>query len=248
MIDWSIAVPSFFTALVEWVEAFTIVLAVSLSIGWRGGIGAALAGLATLAVLTLVAGRLLATGIDIGWVQLTVGVFLTLFGVRWLAKAIARHAGLKPLHDEQVEFEQTRGKLTGGELTGDWVAGWTIAYKGVLLEGLEVWLVVVALGMRTPDGAGMASSAGAALAALALTCAVGAAVRAPLQRVPENAIKFAVGAMIAAFGTYWTMEGIGGSAIWPLSDWTLPLLGGFYLVSGLAIAMVFRMRVRQGLA
>lgn len=66
MIDWSIAVPSFLTALVEWVEALTIVLAVSLSIGWRGAAGAALAGLATLAALTLAAGRLLATGIDIG--------------------------------------------------------------------------------------------------------------------------------------------------------------------------------------
>ena len=240
MIDWSIAVPSFLTALVEWVEAFTIVLAVSLSIGWRAAIGAALAGLATLAVLTLAAGQLLATGIDVGWVQLVVGVFLLLFGVRWLAKAVARHAGLKALHDEALEFEQTRARLTG-----DWVAGWTIAYKGVLLEGLEVWLVVVALGMKTGDASGMVSSAGAAVAALLLTIAVGAAVRAPLQRVPENAIKFAVGAMIVAFGTYWTMEGIGGPEVWPLSDWTLLLLGAFYLAAGLAVATAMRTRVRR---
>lgn len=243
VIDWSIAAPSFLTALVEWVEAFTIVLAVSLSIGWRAAIGASLAGLATLAVLTLAAGRLLATGLDVGWVQLVVGVFLLLFGVRWLAKAIARHAGLKALHDEAVEFEQTRASLTG-----EWWAGWTVAYKGVLLEGLEVWLVVVALGMKTADGAGMASSAGAALAALVLTCIVGAAVRAPLQRVPENAIKFAVGAMIVSFGTYWTMEGIGGPEVWPLSDWTLLLLGGFYLAGGLATATLMRARVSKAAA
>lgn len=247
MIDWSIAVPSFLTALVEWVEAFTIVLAVSLGVGWRCALGAALAGLATLAVLTLVAGRLLATGIDVGWVQLVVGVFLLLFGVRWLAKAVARHAGLKPLHDEALEFEQTRARLTG-----DWAAGWTVAYKGVLLEGLEVWLVVVALGARPTavGGSGMPSSAGAALAALLLTCAVGAAVRAPLRRVPENAIKFAVGAMIVAFGTYWTMEGIGGAEVWPLSDWTLLLLAVFYLLAGLAVATAMRWqqrrRLRQG--
>ena len=240
MIDWSIAVPSFLTALVEWVEAFTIVLAVSLSIGWRAAIGAALAGLATLAVLTLAAGQLLATGVDVGWVQLVVGVFLLLFGVRWLAKAMARHAGLKALHDEALEFEQTRARLTG-----DWVAGWTIAYKGVLLEGLEVWLVVVALGMKAGDASGMVSSAGAAVAALLLTIAVGAAVRAPLQRVPENAIKFAVGAMIVAFGTYWTREGIGGPEVWPLADWTLLLLGGFYLAAGLAVATAMRTRVRR---
>ena len=245
MIDWSIAVPSFLTALVEWVEAFTIVLAVSLTIGWRAAIGAALAGLATLAVLTAVAGRLLATGIDIGWVQLVVGVFLTLFGARWLAKAIARHAGLKALHDEAEEFEHTRRRMGG-----DWMANWAVAYKGVLLEGLEVWLVVVALGMNAGTGArvGMASSAGAAIAALVLTCVVGAAVRAPLQRVPENAIKFTVGAMILAFGTYWTMEGIGGGGIWPLSDWTLLLLGLFYGLAGLGAATVLRMRVRQGVA
>jgi uncharacterized membrane protein len=243
MIDWSIAVPSFLTALVEWVEAFTIVLAVSLSIGWRAAIGASLAGLATLAALTLAAGRLLATGVDIGWVQLVVGVFLLLFGVRWLAKAVARHAGLKALHDEALEFEQTRARLTG-----EWAAGWAVAYKGVLLEGLEVWLVVVALGMKTADGTGMASSGGAAIAALLLTCAVGAAVRAPLQRVPENAIKLTVGAMIVAFGTYWTMEGIGGSEVWPLSDWTLPILGAFYLAAGLAVAAAMRARVRRAAA
>jgi len=238
ILDWSIAVPSFLTALVEWVEAFTIVLAVSFSIGWRGAVGAALAGLATLAVLTALSGGLLATGIDIGVVQLLIGVFLMLFGVRWLAKAVARYAGLKPLHDEAVEFEQTRARLSG-----DWWAGWTIAFKGVLLEGLEVWLVVVALGMRTPGGAGLVSSIGAALAALVLTCLIGVAVRAPLQRIPENTIKFVVGAMIVSFGTYWTMEGIGGEAIWPYSDWTLLILGAFYLLAGLAIGAVMRRQV-----
>jgi uncharacterized membrane protein len=243
MIDWSIAAPSFLTALVEWVEAFTIVLAVSLSIGWRAAIGASLAGLATLTVLTLAAGRLLVTGLDIGWLQLVVGVFLMLFGVRWLAKAMARHAGLKALHDEAVEFEQMRASLTG-----EWAAGWMVAYKGVLLEGLEVWLVVVALGMKTADGTGIITSAGAALAALLLTCVLGAAVRAPLQRVPENAIKFTVGAMIVAFGTYWTMEGIGGPDTWPLSDWTLPILGAFYLLVGLAVATAMRTRVRRKIA
>jgi len=243
VIDWSIAAPSLLTALVEWVEAFTIVLAVSLSIGWRAAIGASLAGLATLTVLTLAAGRLLVTGLDIGWLQLVVGVFLMLFGVRWLAKAMARHAGLKALHDEAVEFEQMRASLTG-----EWAAGWMVAYKGVLLEGLEVWLVVVALGMKTADGTGIITSAGAALAALLLTCVLGAAVRAPLQRVPENAIKFTVGAMIVAFGTYWTMEGIGGPDTWPLSDWTLPILGAFYLLAGLAAATAMRTRVRRRIA
>lgn len=252
-LDWSVAVPSFLTALVEWVEAFTIVLAVSLGIGWRGAIGATLAGLATLVVLTLATGRLLSSGLDVVWLQLVVGVFLMLFGVRWLAKAIARQAGLKALHDETLEFQSTRASLTG-----EWAAGWLVAYKGVLLEGLEVWLVVVALGMKggptiepgslAPNAAAssalagnaFASSAGGAVAALVLTCLIGAVVRAPLQRVPENAIKFTVGAMITAFGTFWTMEGIGGATIWPLGDGTLLLLGAFYLLGGLVIATLLR--------
>lgn len=110
----------------------------------------------------------------------------------------------------------------------------------MLLEGLEVWLVVVALGMRAPGGAGLVSSIGAALAALVLTCLIGVALRAPMQRIPENTIKFVVGAMIVSFGTYWTMEGIGGEAIWPYSDWALLILGAFYLLAGLAIGMVMR--------
>lgn len=239
MIDWSIALPSFLTALVEWVEAFTIVLAVSFTIGWRSAIGASLAALLTLAALMLVAGRLLASGIGLGWLQLVIGVFMLLFGVRWLAKAMARHAGLKPLHDETLEFEQTRAKAAG-----DRAAAWTIAYKGVLLEGLEVWLIVVALGARASGSWGFASSGGAALAALLLTCCVGAAVRAPLSAVPENAIKFAVGSMILAFGTYWTMEGIAGGEVWPLSDWSLLILAVFYLLSGLVVATAMRSRVR----
>lgn len=240
MIDWSIALPSFLTALVEWVEAFTIVLAVSFSIGWRSAIGASLAALATLAILTVAASGLLTAGIPVAWLQFVIGVFMLLFGMRWLAKAMARHAGLKAFHDEAVEFEQTRTMLAG-----DRAAAWVIAYKGVLLEGLEVWLVVVALAARVPGGWGLANSAGAAVLALLLTCAVGAAVRAPLQAVPENAIKFAVGAMIVAFGTFWTMEGIGGSDIWSLSDWSLLILALFYLGSGLAIATVMRTRVRR---
>src|SRR5207302_9896735 len=100
MLDWTIFVPAFLTAAVEWVEAFTIVLAVSLTIGWRAAAGAALAALAALAAMTVATGGMLGLGVDIRWLQLVIGVFLLLFGVRWLSKAIARGAGLKALHDE----------------------------------------------------------------------------------------------------------------------------------------------------
>jgi uncharacterized membrane protein len=233
MLDWTVALPTFLTAAVEWVEAFTIVLAVSLSIGWRAASGAALAALAVLAAMTAVTGGMLGLGLEIRWLQLAIGVLLMLFGVRWLAKAVARGAGLKALHDEALEFAETRAQLRQGERA----AGWLIAFKGVLLEGLEVWLVVVALGLHRRA---WISSVGAALAALLVVVAAGAMVQAPLQRVPENAIKFVVGAMITAFGTFWSLEGIGGGVAWPWGDWSLLGLAVFYTLGGLALIALMR--------
>jgi uncharacterized membrane protein len=239
MLDWTIVAPAFLTAAVEWVEAFTIVLAVSLSIGWRAASGAALAALALLAAMTAATGGVLGLGLDIRWLQLVIGVFLLLFGVRWLAKAVARGAGLKALHDEAQEFANTRAALA----RGDWMASWLIAFKGVLLEGLEVWLVVVAFGLH--DRAWVSSTTGA-LAALLAVVAAGMAVQAPLRRVPENAIKFAVGAMITAFGTFWTLEAVGGAAAWPWGDWSLLGLAAFYALGGLALIALLRRRSIAG--
>jgi uncharacterized membrane protein len=239
MLDWTIVVPAFLTAAVEWVEAFTIVLAVSLSIGWRAASGAALAALTLLAAMTAITGGVLGLGLDIRWLQLAIGVFLLLFGVRWLAKAVARGAGLKALHDEAQEFADTRAELA----RGDWMASWLIAFKGVLLEGLEVWLVVVAFGLHVR--AWVSSTAGA-LAALLAVVAAGLVVQAPLRHVPENAIKFAVGAMITAFGSFWTLEAVGGADAWPWGDWSLLGLAAFYALGGLALMALLRQRSTAG--
>ena len=146
MLNWNIILPVFFTALVEWVEAFTIVLAVSLSIGWRAAGGASLAAFALLAIMTFFADGLLHFAAAEDWFQGIVGFMLLLFGLRWLAKAIARQAGLKAMHDETEEFVETRAKLE----RADRHASWMIAFNGVLVEGLEVWLIVVALGVHDP--------------------------------------------------------------------------------------------------
>ena len=228
MLDWTVVIPAFLTAAVEWVEAFTIVLAVSLTIGWRAASTAALAALALLAAMTVATGGVLSVGMDIRWLQLVIGVFLLLFGIRWLAKAIARAAGLKALHDEEQEFAATRAKLASGER----MAAWLIAFKGVLLEGLEVWLVVVALGLNSRA---WGSSITGAISALIVVIAAGLVLQAPLRRVPENAIKFAVGAMITAFGTFWTLEALGAGAAWPWGDWSLLALGAVYAIGGLGL-------------
>lgn len=235
MPELSVALPAFLTAAVEWVEAFTIVLAVSMTIGWRAAAAAAAAALGLLAVMAVATGGVLQLGAHLADLQLLIGVLLLLFGMRWLAKAVARQAGLKNLRDEAAEFSATQAALSRSDLT----AAWLVAFKGVLLEGLEVWLVVVALG--SASGA-WGSAAGAAFTALLVVIGFGVWARAPLAGVPENAIKFTVGAMIVAFGTFWTWEGIAGRDAWPIGDWSLLVLGAFYLAGGLAIARLLRDR------
>lgn len=230
--DWPAFLPLFLTATVEWVEAFTIVLAVSLTIGWTASLSAAAAGLATLAALTALTGGALSLGLDLHAIQFVIGIFLLLFGVRWLAKAIARQAGLKPLHDEEAEFRETQSRISNG----DWFAAWLVAYKGTLLEGLEVWLVVVAFSLHSQA---WLSNTIVALAALAVVFLAGLAVRAPLRNVPENAVKYVVGAMIVSFGTFWTLEALAGD-VWPLGDWSLLVLAVFFLGGGQMLVPVVR--------
>ena len=232
--DWPAFLPLFLTAAVEWVEAFTIVLAVSLTIGWAASLSAAAAGLGTLTLLTVLTGGALSAGLNLHAIQFVIGVFLLLFGVRWMAKAIARQAGLKALHDEDAEFRETRARISNG----DWFAAWLVAYKGTLMEGLEVWVLVVAFSLHSQA---WISNGVAALAALLAVFVAGLAVRAPLRRVPENAIKFVVGSMIVSFGTFWTLEALAGD-IWPLGDWSLLLLEAFFLLGGQALVPLVRAR------
>jgi uncharacterized membrane protein len=233
--NWSVFLPTFLAATVEWVEAFTIVLAVALSIGWLRAMSAAAAALVVLGLMTVATGGILQLGGAMVWLQFIIGVFLLLFGVRWLAKAIARQAGLKALHDEDVEFSETRAQLS----VADTRAAWLIAFKGVLLEGLEVWLIVVALGLKAGR---LALGGEAALLALLLVATLGLAIRAPLRRIPENAIKFVVGAMIVSFGTFWTLEASAGAGAWLFGDWSLLGLVIFYGVGGQIIVALLKQR------
>lgn len=230
-------VATFLGATVEWVEAYTIVLAVALSIGWRRAGSAALAALAVLALATWASHLALTLVHDLAALQLIIGLFLVLFGVRWLGKAIARGAGLKALHDEEAEFRELRHRHDITEVH----AAWWIAFQGVLLEGLEVWLIVVALGVQTHHtmAAGIA-----AIAALLVVALAGLALHKPLSKVPENAIKFLVGSALLGFGTFWVLEAAGYR--WPLADLALPLLIAFYLLGGLVLIRLFSDSRKRG--
>jgi uncharacterized membrane protein len=226
----SVLLATFLTATVEWVEAYTIVLAVALSIGWGRALQAAAVALLVLAALTGFCSFLLTRISELWVLQLIIGIFLTLFGMRWLGKAVARGAGLKRLHDEDAAFAALRAREEIAEAR----AAWLIAFNGVLLEGLEVWLIVVALGVQTRH---TLAAATAAMAALVLVCILGSLLRRPLAQVPENAIKFTVGAAMLSFGTFWLLEALGYS--WPFGDGALPALFGFYVLGALALIRLY---------
>lgn len=230
------AAPSFLASLVEFVEALTIVLAVGATRGWRTALSGALAGAIVLTVAVAALGPAL-TRIPIGSLQLFVGILLLFFGMRWLRKAILRYAGAVALHDEAAIYAKQSARLeTEPAAAGrDWSAMATTFYA-VVLEGLEVVFIVIAVGATS--GALLSASAGAAAAGVVVIVA-GLAVRAPLARVPENLLKFAVGIMLSSFGTYWTAEGL--HLRWPGDDAALPVIvAGFLLASLAGIAFAQR--------
>lgn len=225
----------------EFVEALTIVLAAGVSRGWRSALAGMGAATLVLAVIVAVLGPAL-TRVPISALRLIVGGVLLTFGMQWLRKAILRAGGFKALHDEDAifarEIEEAR-TAPGEQRAGlDWY-GFTLAFKGVLLEGLEVAFIVVTFG-STQGRIGLAALG--AGAALVLVLVVGVLVRAPLARVPENTLKFAVGAMLTTFGIFWSAEGAGAS--WPGADASLPVILAFVLaLSFAAVATLRRRRV-----
>jgi uncharacterized membrane protein len=180
--------------------------------------------------------------------RLIVGALLLVFGLQWLRKAILRAGGYKALHDETAIFAREAEEALDAPLqirAGlDWYA-FTVAFKGVLLEGLEVAFIVITFGANS--GKLGAAALGAVLAVL-LVMVVGLFVHRPLSRVPENGLKFAVGLMLITFGTFWAGEGIGIE--WPASDLTLFMLIVAYAIAGGAAVWLARraVRVRRGRA
>ena len=235
-----LALSVFVACAVEAVEALTIVLAVGVTRSWRStfyGVGAALA---VLAALTAALGPAL-TSLPIGVLRVVVGGLLLVFGLQWLRKAILRASGLKALHDEGAAFERERSAAGSVGATAHGFDGYsfTVAFKGVLLEGLEVVFIVLTFGANQGR---IGLAAAAAAAAVVLVVITGIAVHAPLARVPENAMQFGVGGMLTSFGIFWGTEGAG--AHWPGGD--SALLAIIPLTLGFALATVVAARRRAG--
>jgi uncharacterized membrane protein len=223
---------------VEMVEAATIVLALGMSRGWRAPLLGSGAALGVLAVATVAVGPALEQ-IPIDALRLVVGTLVLLFGLQWLRKAILREAGVLSKHDEEAAFEHEIARAReAGHARGplDRYA-WTLSFKSVLLEGLEVVFIVLTLGVN--QGSIPLAAVGAVVAAVVVGAAA-VLVRRPLSRVPENALKFGVGVMLTAFGTFWAVEGAG--AEWPGGDAMLLALVAITAWWSLLFVRVVRVR------
>ncbi|MDT5286768.1 MAG: hypothetical protein QOF88_1657 [Mycobacterium sp.] len=228
----------FLACAVEAVEALTIVLAAGFGRDWRSaflGVGSALAVL--IAIVAALGPAL--TAIPLEALRLVVGGLLLIFGLQWLRKAILRASGLKAMHDEAAIY---RAELAAVEaapthrrgVVKDWYS-FTLSFKGVLLEGLEVAFIALTFGANQRN---IPLAAIAALSAVVVVALAGIALRAPLARVPENSMKFVVGIMLTSFGIFWGAEGAG--ATWPGADAALLVLVPAVALFALALVAVLR--------
>jgi uncharacterized membrane protein len=217
----------FLASGVEFVEAFTIVLAMGVARGWRSALAGTGAALVALAIVTLALGVTLQNYINASLLQFIIGTLLLVFGLQWLRKAVLRSSGLKSLHDEDRIFAEELALAKSARHEQRWGIdgfGFVVSFKGVLLEGLEVVFIVITFGLGAahrgmPDA--MWNASVGAMVAAAVVVAAGIVVRRPLAMVPENLMKYVVGLLLSSFGVFWVVEGIGffaptgESLVWP---------------------------------
>ena len=231
----------FVACAVEAIEALTIVLAAGLTREWKSTFQGMAVALVVLAAITAAVGPAL-TLLPLSALRLVVGALLAIFGLQWLRKAVLRATGYKALHDEASAYLREVAAAEAAPKTAkrgvsDWYA-FTLAFKGVLLEGLEVVFIVITFGANQRNvGAAVIGAA----AAVVLVTVTGIAVRAPLAKVPENWMKFGVGIMLTSFGTFWGAEGAGVS--WPGNDAALLVL--VPLIALVSAGYVFWLRSRK---
>jgi uncharacterized membrane protein len=230
---------AFLASLVEMVEALTIVLAVGVTRGWRStALGVVSAAGVLAIVIALLGPAVSALPFDV--LRLVVGGLLLVLGLQWLRKAILRASGYIALHDEAALYERERAEAGGAHPVHDGIDwySFTVAFKGVFLEGLEVAFIVITFG--SARNGGIALAAAAAAAALVVVAVAGTLARAPLSRVPENTLKFAVGLLLTTFGTFWAAEGAG--AEWPGEDAALAGILALFAIASFAAVRLLRRR------
>jgi uncharacterized membrane protein len=239
---WGLVSATFVACFVEMVEATTIVMAMGFTRSWRSALIGTAAALGALAVVTVIAGYALTTFLPESAVKLAIGGLLLIFGLQWLRKAILRSSGRKAVHDEDAIYrkEVEAAKAAGMSSGGIDMFAFMVSLKGVFLEGMEVVFIVITFGLNAKNVP--AASLGA-VAAVIIVLALAFAVKRPLAMINENLLKYGVGLLLASFGTYWAVEGIGifrlghGSLEWPGRDLAiLGLLVVWFLLSRVFVA------------
>jgi uncharacterized membrane protein len=240
-----LAASTLLASAVEFVEAFTIVLAMGITRGWRSTIAGTVSALVLLAGVAAISGYALINWFPESLLQFIVGTLLLVFGLQWLRKAILRSSGLKALHDEDETFreeaEAARAAASDSRFGLDWL-GFVVSFKGVFLEGLEVIFIVITFGLNAHS---MPVAVGAAAVGGTIVLVAGIMLHKPLSRVPENTMKFAVGLLLSTFGTFWAVEGLGvfrpdsESLSWIGGDAALiGVLAAWCVLSGLAVRLL----------
>ena len=244
--SYALFISVFLACSVEAVEAVTIVLAAGTARDWKSALRGVYAGLITLGVIIAIFGPAI-SHLPISVLRIAVGGLLLVFGLTWLRKAILRSSGFKALHDEEKIFqEELAVARAAAKQTRHGVADWyafTLAYKGVLLEGLEVVFIVLTFGTIAHK---VTLASIAALIAVVVVCAAGFALKTPLAKVPENTLKFIVGVLLTSFGIFWGAEGTAGqSAHWPGDNWAVLAIIGSVWIFALIVVEVLKVIHRR---
>jgi uncharacterized membrane protein len=239
---WGLVVASFVACFVEMVEATTIVMAMGFTRSWRSTMAGVGAALAVLAVVTAIAGYALGRWFPESALQLVIGGLLLCFGLQWLRKAILRSSGRKAVHDEDAIYreEVEAAQAAGRKNTGLDMFSFMVSFKGVFLEGMEVVFIVITFGLNANN---VPAAAVGAAAAVIIVLGIAIALKRPLSMINENLLKYGVGLLLASFGTFWAVEGIGifragqESLVWPGKDAAiLGLLVVWFLLSRLFVS------------
>lgn len=249
---WGLGAAVLLASIVEMVEALTIVMAMGMTRSWRSTLTGVATALVTLAAFTAAAGYALATWLPEAALQLAIGGLLLIFGLQWLRKAVLRSSGRKALHNEdQIYAREVEEARSAGDVKNDgldWFS-FVVSFKGVFLEGVEVVFIVITFGLSANN---MPVAIVASVIGVLLVLVVGVAVRGPLSRVPENTLKYGVGLLLAAFGTFWTVEGLGiltpahESLEWPGADLSIvALIILWFALSRVLVSALKRPRVQH---
>lgn len=205
---WAVLITTFLASAVEAIEMVTIVVGVGATRGWRSTLIGAASGFGVLAVVVAVGGVALSY-VPIAPLRLVIGALLLVFGLQWFRKGVMRVAA-RGLAGIGGEDPHEAAEWSGPGM--DWTA-WFLAFKGVVLEGLEVAIIVVSF------GAGAKQLGGAVIGgvgAIIVVGGIGLALHRTVRRIPRSLLQLIVGVLLTTFGTFWALEGLGVE--WPGAD------------------------------